>query len=166
VELKHQFTTVPVLFYYHPKRKKQIEIDASDLFKVSILSQYKPDRHWNLLSYYNKPFLPAALNYNIHDKEMVVIVNCFQEWQHFLMGAPEEIVVLTDHQNLKDFHTIRLLNWRQARRVETLSQFNFKIVSRPGEKHCKADTLFHQVDLELEGQGETQDLVIRMFKLE
>jgi len=45
-----------------------------------------------------------------------------------------------------------------------LSQFNFKIVYRPGEKNGKADALSHRVDRELDGEGEKQDLMIRTFK--
>jgi len=45
-----------------------------------------------------------------------------------------------------------------------LSQFNFKIVYRPGEKNGKADALSCRVDPELEGEGEKQDLKIHMFK--
>jgi len=80
LELKLNSTTAPILCHYHPERKKQIETDSSDLCKVGILSQYEPDRRWHPLSYYNKHFLPVKLNYDVHDKEMVVIVNWFQEW--------------------------------------------------------------------------------------
>jgi len=164
VELKRKFTTAPILCHYHPERKKQIETDASDLCKAGILSQYEPDRRLHPLSYYNKRFLPAELNYDVHDKEMVVIVNCFQEWRHFLIGAPEEIVVFTDHKNLEYFNNTKLLNRRQARRAGILSQFNFKIVYHQGEKNGKVDALSRRVDLELEGEGEKHDLMIRMFK--
>ena len=95
---------------------------------------------------------------------MVVIVNCFQKWRHFLMGAPEKIVVFTDHKNLAKFNTTQLLNRRQACWAEVLSQFNFKIFYSPGEKNGKADALSRRVDSELEGEGEKQDLTIRMFK--
>jgi len=164
LELKSKFTTAPILCYYHPERKKQIETDASNLCKVAILFQYKPDRRWHPPSYYNKRFLPAELNYDVHDKEMVVIVNCFQEWRHFLMGAPEKIVVFTDHKNLEYFNTTKLLNRRQAHWAEILSQFNFKIIYRLGEKNGKAHTPSRRVDPKLEGQGEKQDLTIPMFK--
>jgi len=100
-ELKHRFTTAPILCHYHPERREQIETDASDLAKAGILSQYELDKRWHPLAFSNKHFLPAELNYDVHDKEMVVIVNCFQEWRHFLMGAPEQIVVYTDHKNLE-----------------------------------------------------------------
>jgi len=163
VELKRKFTTAPILCHYHPERKMQIETDTSDLYKASILFQYEPDRCWHPLLYYNKRFLPAELNYDVQDKDMVVIVNCFQEWQHFLMGATEEIVLFTDQKNLAYFNTTKLLNWRQARWAEILSQFNFKIVYCPGEKNGKSDALSRRMDPELEGEGEKQDLTIRMF---
>jgi len=108
--------------------------------------------------------IAVPLKYDVHDKEMVVIVICFQEWRHFLIGAPEEIVVFTDHNNLEYFNTTKLLNRREARWAEILSQFNFKMVNHPGEKNGKADALSRQVDPELEGEGEKQDLTIRMFK--
>ena len=92
-----------------------IETDASDLAKGGILSQFEPDGRWHPLAYYSKKFIPAELNYDIHDKEMVVIVNCFEEWRHFLMGAPEQIMVYTDHKNLEYFNSTKLLNQRQAR---------------------------------------------------
>jgi len=79
------------------------------------------------------------------------------------MGAPEQIVVCTDHKNLGYFNTTKLLNRRQARWAEILSEFNFKIIYRRGERNGKADALSHQVDPELEGEGEKQDLPICMF---
>jgi len=164
VELKYKFTTAPILCHYHPERKKQIETDALDLCKAGILSQYEPDRRWHPLLYYNKRFLPAELNYDVHDKEMVVIVNFFQEWRHFLMRVPEEIVVFTNHKNLEYFNTTQLLNRRQGCWAEILSQFKFKNLYHPGEKNGKADTLSRGVDPELEAEGEKQDLTIRMFK--
>jgi len=80
------------------------------------------------------------------------------------MGAPEKFVVFTNHKNLEYFNTTKFLNWRQERWEEILSQFNFKIVYRLGEKNGKADALSRRVDPELEGEGEKQDLTIRMFK--
>jgi len=73
-------------------------------------------------------------------------------------------VVFSDHKNLKYFNTTKLLNQRQAHWVEILSQFNFKIVYRPGEKNSKGDALSRGVDPEHETEGAMQDLKIRMFK--
>ena len=73
------FITASILCHYHLDRPKSIETDASDLCKAGILSRYEPDNPWHLLAYYNNRFLPGELNYDAHDKEMVVIVNCFKE---------------------------------------------------------------------------------------
>jgi len=62
----------PILYDYHPEWRKQIETDASDLAKARILSQYEPDERWHPFAFYNKCFLPTELNYDVHDKEMVV----------------------------------------------------------------------------------------------
>jgi len=55
---------------------------------------------WHPLAFHNKRFLTAELNYDVHDKEMVITVNCFQECRYFLIGAPKQIVIYTDHKNL------------------------------------------------------------------
>jgi len=60
------------------------------------------------------------------------------------MGAPEQIVVYMDHKNLEYFNTTKLLNRRQARWAEILSEFNFKIIYRPGERNGKADALCYK----------------------
>jgi len=156
--------TAPILCHYHLEQCKQIETDASDLVKAGILSQYEPDQCGHPLAFYNKRFLPAELNCDIHDKKMVVIGNCFEEWRYFLIGAPEHIVVCTDHKNLKYFNTTKLLNRRQARWAEIFSEFNVKIIYCPGERNGKADVLLCQVDPELEGEREKEDLTICMFK--
>jgi len=73
-------------------------------------------------------------------------------------------MVFTDYKTLEYFNTTKWLNWRQARWAEILCQFYFKIVYRPGEKNSKADALSRRVDPELEGEGEKQDITMRMFK--
>ena len=79
-----------------------IENDASDLAKGAVLSQYEDsDKKWYPVAFYSKKFSPAKLNYDIHDKEMVVIVDCFKEWRHMLCGRPNRVVVYTDHRNLE-----------------------------------------------------------------
>ena len=76
-KLKVSFTKAPILTHYHPKKPLMIETDASDLAKGAVLSQYEDlDKKWHPVAFYSKKFSPAELNYDIHDKEMVVIVDC------------------------------------------------------------------------------------------
>ena len=83
--------------------------------------------------------IPAELNYEIHDKELLAIVTAFQEWQVYLEGSKYPVEVYTDHKNLLYFTTTKQLNRRQVRWSELLSAHNFKISYRKGNDNAKAD---------------------------
>jgi hypothetical protein len=131
-----------------------IETDASDLAMSGILNQLEDDGKWHPCAFMSKSFSPAQINYDVHDKEMLAIVKAFQEWEHMLIGSPLSIIVYTDHANLTYFNTTKLLNRRQCRWFDYLSQFDFKIIYRPGNQNGKADALSRRTDPALEeGSG-------------
>jgi hypothetical protein len=69
------------------------------------------------------------------------VVDSFAQWQHFLEGLPHQIIIYSDHKNLTYFQTVRVLNRRQARWVQFLTRFDFKIIFRPGKQQGQADSL-------------------------
>ena len=71
----------------------------------------------------------------------MAIIRCFEEWRPELEGAESPIKVITDHKNLEYFTTTKALSQRQVRWSEFLSQFNFRIVYRPGSKAVRPDAL-------------------------
>ena len=93
------------------------------------------------MAYFSKKHSPAECNYEIYDKELMAIVRAVEEWRPNLESAKEVIEVLSDHKNLEYFTTTKLLNRRQARWLEFLSRFNFKIKYRPGKAGGKPDAL-------------------------
>jgi hypothetical protein len=67
------------------------------------------------------------------------------------------VLVLTDHNNLQSFLTKTLLNRRQARWALELSEYNFRIVYRPGPKNAKTAALTRRSgDLSREGDGRSR----------
>jgi hypothetical protein len=56
----------------------------------------------------------AEIYYEIHDKEMLVIVSVFKEWRRYLECAAHTISVFTDHKDLQYFTTTKILNRRPA----------------------------------------------------
>ena len=86
-------------------------------------------------------FESAEINYEIHDKELLSIVDSFEQWRHFLEGSPHQIIVYNDHKNLTYFQNARILNRRQARWAQLFTRFNFVIMYRPGVQQGKADAL-------------------------
>lgn len=93
------------------------------------------------MAYFSKKHSQAECNYEIYDKELLAVIQAFQEWRTELEGSPLEIKVLSDHKNLQWFMTTKQLNRRQARWAEYLSRFNFKIHYRPGRLGTKPDAL-------------------------
>jgi len=67
------------------------------------------------------------MNYPTDDKELLAIVDAFQEWRPYLSGTIYEVQVSSTIKNLQYFTTTKALNGRQTRWAEFLSQFNFRI---------------------------------------
>jgi len=93
------------------------------------------------VAYGSKKIWDTECNYDIHDKELLAIVQAFHEWKRYTRGNPKPIRVLTDHKNLVTFMTTKKLNERQARWMQELSQYNFKIEYRPGKDGGKPEAL-------------------------
>ena len=151
-ELKSTFTSAPVLARFDPDRDVIVETDASDYVSAGVLSQYDDEGILHPIAYFSKKHSPAECNYEIYDKELMAIVRAFEEWRPELQSVINPIRVLSDHKNLEYFTSTKLLNRRQARWSQFLSQFNFKIVYRPGTAGGKPDALTRRSgDLPKEG---------------
>ena len=107
------------------------------------MSQYLGKR-LHPVAFHNRKLNDAERNYEIHDKELLAILEAFREWKHYLLGADEPVTVYTDHQNLQYFLTTKVWNPRQIRWAQWLANFNFKIVYRPGSHGGKPDALSRQ----------------------
>jgi hypothetical protein len=53
----------------------------------AMLSQEGEERRLHPVAFYSKKCYAAKINYEIHDKELLAIVDSFQEWRHLLEGA-------------------------------------------------------------------------------
>ena len=106
-ELKRRFTSAPILAHFYPDRRTVIERDASDFVLGAILSQYLGKR-LHPVAFHSRKSNDAERNYEIHDKELLAILDAFKEWKHYLLGADEPVMVYTNHQNLQYFLTTKV----------------------------------------------------------
>jgi len=83
-KLKRVFTTRPVLVAPNLDKKMRIEADASEYAIGGVLSMKYENEKWRLVAFISKSLNEAERNYKIHDKEMLVIIRCLEEWRHFL----------------------------------------------------------------------------------
>ena len=141
-ELKKRFTTAPILAHFDPNVEAIVETDASDFALGGVLSQRKQETgKLHPIAFHSRKFSPAEINYEIHDKELLAVVDCFKVWRRYLEGAMNTVQVFSDHQNLEYFSTTKVLNRRQARWAMELAGIDFKIYYRPGSKNGKPDAL-------------------------
>ena len=150
--LKAAFTSADLLRHFDPDKQLVLETDASDYALAGILSIEEGGKLCPM-AFMSRKMLPAELNSEIHDKEMLAIVSSFKEWRHYLEGANLPIKVYTDHRSLEFFTTSKQLNRRQARWSEFLSDFVFQIIYRPGVQGTKPDALTRRADVHPHQRG-------------
>ena len=109
-ELKLAFTTAPVLQHFNPTLPLTLITDASDYAFAAILLQPDNEHLLHPVSYYSQKFTPAEINYEIHDKELLAIIDTFRDMRAWLIGSPHPITVLSDHKNLEYFMVSWILN--------------------------------------------------------
>ena len=52
----------------------------------------------------------AKTQYKTHDIELLAIVEAFKTWCYYLEGCKHEVLVLTNHNNLRRFMDIKNLS--------------------------------------------------------
>ncbi|KAM4066468.1 reverse transcriptase (RNA-dependent DNA polymerase) [Hirsutella rhossiliensis] len=122
-ELKRRFCESPVLKQWDPSLPTFLETDCSGYALGGVLSQEGPDGRRHACAFFSKRLSPAEYNYPIHDKEMLAIMRCLDNWNAELRSCGP-FTILTDHRNL-----------------DQLSQFDFKLEYRPGSEAVVPDAL-------------------------
>lgn len=135
------FTTAPMLQHFNPSKPIRVEVDASGFAIGGAMSQPADDgddpsrRQYKPVAFFSRKLTPPEMNYETHDAELLAIVVAFKHWRHYLEGSTHQVVVITDHNNLKYFMTTKELNGRQARWAEKLSRYDFVVEYRPGRRN-------------------------------
>ena len=94
----------PVLAMPDNFKPFRIEADSSNVAMGAVLSQQlEINGKWHPVAYQSKGLNKVGRNYEIHDKEMLAIIQALEEWRHFLEGGPFPVEVWMDHKNLEYF---------------------------------------------------------------
>ena len=115
-KLRQAFLKAPILHHFDLERYIQIETDVSGYAIVGVLSQLTLDDsgRWHPVAFFSRKIIPAETRYETHDGELLAIVKVFKTWRHYLKGARHEVLVLTDHNNLRRFMDTKSLSFRQV----------------------------------------------------
>jgi hypothetical protein len=139
--LKAAMISEPILKHFDPTKEITITMDVSDYAIGAVCSQPDDANILHPLGYYSLKLNSTELNYDIHDKELLAIIEALSKWDTYCRSIPYTINILSDHKNLEHWQTKRDLNLRQAWWSELLVNYHFIITYRPGKLAGKPDIL-------------------------
>ncbi len=131
----------------NPTCEKVLETDASDFAVGACLYQIE-DGQQRPIAYRSRKLSGPEERYEVHDKELLAIVEALQDWRPYLAGTEKPIQIYTDHKNLRNFATTKQLNRRQVRWAEQLADYEFQIHYKKGNENGGADALSRRPDHE------------------
>ena len=126
--LKKIFTFKIILHHYNSDHKIVIEINALNYIFKDILSQYDENEILHSVAYFSKKHNSVKCNYEIYDKELMIIVRIFKKWWSEFKDFIYSVEMIMNHKNLKYFMSTKQLNYHQAHWSEFLSRFNYHII--------------------------------------
>jgi len=85
---------------------------------------------WHPVAYWSQKLFSAEESYETHDLELLVIVEAFKQWHHYLERSTHSVKVLMNHNNLCGFMNIKTLNEWQTQWAVRLAAFDFVIKHR------------------------------------
>ncbi|MBW0466513.1 hypothetical protein O181_006228 [Austropuccinia psidii MF-1] len=129
--LKEAFTTSPILSHFNPSLTTILETYVSYYSLGAVLSQVN-DSGRHPIAFDCCKLLPAELNHEIHDKELLGRVCSLKRWRDFCLTLSNSFEVLTDHSSLEYFMSSKVLTFPQAHDAEFLSEFHFTITYGSG----------------------------------
>jgi len=138
----------------------RMEMDASDYATGGVLLMECEDGLWRPVVFLSKSLNETERNYEIHNKEMLVIIRGLENWKHLLEGTCFKFKIWTDHKNLEYFMKVQKLNHRQAQWALYLLRFDFTLKYVPGTKMGKVDGLSRQSDWKIGVEKDNDNQVV------
>ncbi len=136
IYLRKAFTKALILRHFDPECHIRIETDALGFIIGGVLSQMTSDQYsfdhvtyedpnsskskigqWHSVAFFSRKMIPVETWYKTHDQELLAIVEAFKTWRQYLKGCKYEVLVLTDHNNLRRFMYTKSLSSRQVCRA-------------------------------------------------
>ena len=115
-ELKQFFTTISILVYYNPAWRIIVESNISSFVILAVISQLlEAIGQWHSMAFWLQKMQPAKKNYRVDESEILVIVEAYKHWRHYLEGVTYKVHMITNHCNLRIFFTTKNLTRCKAR---------------------------------------------------
>lgn len=102
-----------IFVYYKQSFKTIVKTDFFDYVSSGVLSHLGKNRLLYYVIFFSKSLNLFKCNYEIYGKELLAIIQFFEQWRLELDTTRVSVKVITDHKNLEYFITIKKLSKRQ-----------------------------------------------------
>ena len=137
--LKRKLTEAPVLATPRDEGMFYLDTDASDQALGAVLQQ-EQDGVIKVIGYASRSLSDAERNYCTTRKELLGVIYGLKQYRQFLL-ARKCFVIRTDHAALTHLMRTPEPLGQQARWLDLLAEYNFKIQHRAGTAHRNSDAL-------------------------
>jgi hypothetical protein len=125
-----------------PSKMFCLQTDVSSTGAGAVLTQEaKGSKKHKPVAYFLCTFSPAEANYDIYEKEFLVVIKAIENWRAHLIWMEKPFIIETNHKNLTYWKEPKKLTGRTTRWHEKLQDYNFKIVHIAGKSNGPADAL-------------------------
>lgn len=119
-----------------------LDCDASDKAIGAVLSQIQ-DGEERPICYASQLYDKHQQNYNVTRKELLAMVTFVKKFRQYLLGR--HFLIRTDHAALQWLRRTPEPIGQQARWLEILEEFDFRVEHRAGSLHNNADSMSRRV---------------------
>ncbi|GJZ70861.1 putative reverse transcriptase domain-containing protein, partial [Tanacetum coccineum] len=128
------YQSAPILALPEGSEDFVVYYDASHKGLGVVLMQRK-----KVIAYASRQLKIHEKNYTTHDLELGSVMFSLKIWKHYLYGTKCNVVI--DHKSLQHILDQKVLNIRQRRWLELLSDYDCDIRYHPGKANAVADAL-------------------------
>jgi hypothetical protein len=151
--LRDVFQYVFILTHFDSKFFIKLKTNAFDYEIVNIISQLQFDEQRRFIAFFSRKMIFAEMNYETHNQELLIIVECFKHWKHYLKKNYYTMKVFIDYNKLKDFMNVKTLNEWQVKWMMRSINFDFIIKYRLEKINFVDDSLkrfdYHDVNTKI-----------------
>jgi len=137
--LKSRLVSKPVLQVFNPNADTELHCDASCVGLSGMLLQRGEDKRLHLVHAVSKKTNLAERHYHSSKQELMAVVWSMCRLRPYLIGI--KFLVIKDCQAIVHLNTQNILNPQVARWATLLSEYDFGIKHRPGNKMDHIDAL-------------------------
>ncbi|EIE79421.1 hypothetical protein RO3G_04126 [Rhizopus delemar RA 99-880] len=158
-KIKALLSSAPLLHHPDLEQPFYVATDASNYSIGAVLYQVVKNET-RYIGFMARSLSTSEKNYSTTKRELLAVIFALKKFHPFLWGNP--FTLYTDHKALTYLHTQPVANAMMINWLDTILDYNFKIIHRPGIQNILPDALSRLFEPEktLEGDNKTIKTIV------